>query len=218
MGKRLKAYEVRADDFDGGGSVVITFATNNATARREGAAKLDLEWHDIDSCRRAPQFDQYAPGPVPPLVLIEHGWWFECGWCGAKVDADNEQEDDDGNLLPYEAPVAIGSTVYCCAAHAGMDLARKRGNAAAKNALCELVYTRWPEAQIIRVHVCGDRLDYKDPDQDGWLQGGWLTSAEFTLPGLKYPVTYHWGHPKVWVTQHDLDAFKEIYGPKQPTI
>lgn len=208
MGKKLKAYEVKVDDLEGG-SADIVFATNSATARREGAGKLDYEWQDVDSCCRAHQFDQYAPGPVPPLALIEHGWWFECGWCGSKVNADNKQEDDDGNLLPYEAPVAIGRSVYCCAAHAGLDLARKRGNAAAKNALCELIYTRWPEAQVVRVHVYGDRLEYQDP-----AQGGWLTSIEFMLPGLKYDVTYHWGCPDMWVTQHDLAAFKEMYGAK----
>lgn len=202
----MKAYEVR-ESYEG--HCVIRFATNNAAARREGAVELEIDWGSVETCRRAPQFDQYAPGPVPPLALIEDGWWFECGWCSAKVDADNEQEDDDGNLLPHEAPVAIGQSVYCCAACAGLDLARKRGNMAAKNALCELVYTRWPEAKIVRVHVYGDRLDYQDP-----AQGGWLTSAEFTLPGLKYSVSYHWGCKSPWVAPHDLAVFKEMYGSK----
>lgn len=206
MSKTLKAYEVRESDE---GHCVIRFATSNAAARREGADELGTDWYGIESCQRKPEFDQYAPGPVPPLALIEHGWWFECVWCGRQVSNDMDEEDDEGMPLPDGPAVAIGQSVFCCAEHAAQQMARWRGNAAAKNALCELIYTHWPEAQVVHVHVYGDRLEYQDP-----AQGGWLTSIEFRLPGLKYPVEYHWGCPDMWVTQHDVDAFKAMYGTK----
>jgi hypothetical protein len=55
----VKAYSVQADEC---GEVV--FAKHGAGARRRGAAMMDLEWTDIVSCRRAPQFDCFAPGPL----------------------------------------------------------------------------------------------------------------------------------------------------------
>jgi hypothetical protein len=203
MGAALKAYQVR-ESYEG--HCVIRFADNNATARREGAQELDCDWTDIESCQRQPELDQYAPGPVPPLVLIEAGWWFECTWCGRRVEREMDEEDEDGLPLPGGPPVVIGQSVFCCAEHAARQLAHWRGNAAARAALCELVYTRWPQAQVLRAHVYGDRLDYQDP-----AQGGWLTSVEFTLPGLARAVAYHWGCPDVWVARSDEAAFRQLY-------
>jgi len=60
--KKLKAFEVRDNDE---GNCVIAFATNGAAARREGGNDLNLEFEDVESCRRAPWADEYAPGPVP---------------------------------------------------------------------------------------------------------------------------------------------------------
>jgi hypothetical protein len=72
----VKAYSVQADEC---GEVV--FAKHGAGARRRGAAMMDLEWTDIVSCRRAPQFDCFAPGPVPELELWRGGWRFLCCEC-----------------------------------------------------------------------------------------------------------------------------------------
>lgn len=211
----LKAYEVSEPDE---GHCAIRFATNNATARREGAAELDIDWEGVESCTRKPEFDQYAPGPVPPLVLIEHGWWFECGYhgCVGRVDADNEQEDEEGELRPHESPVAIGQSVFCCAEHAGRQLAWQRGHKAAEAALCELIYTRWPEANIVRihVHVYGDRLE-PPKYRDGRQVGGIPALADFKLPGLTYQVAYHFGEDdKLYVSPMDVDVFKSLYARK----
>jgi hypothetical protein len=200
--KRLKAYEVRNDYADEGGCV-IEFATNCATARREGASAMDADWTDVTSCRRAPQFDAYAPGPVPPLILIENGWWFECLHCSVKVDSDGEAWDDEGELLPPLEPVAHGLTgVFCSPACCGKHGAEMRMRAAAKVALCELVQTRHPEAEIIRAHVYGDHLQ----PEHGY------SVATFRLPGLQHSVEYHFGDTHYWVARGDQAEFARLYG------
>jgi hypothetical protein len=109
--KPLKAYEVR-EGFEGYSSIV--FATNSATARREGAAELGIDWEDVDFCRRLPWADEYAgvKGGVPPLVCIEHGWSFRCMHCNCKIDCDLEGEDEQGNYIKLE-PVEDGSAIFC---------------------------------------------------------------------------------------------------------
>lgn len=81
----LKAYVV-LEEGDGTGGIV--FAKSNAQARREGSERYADGDFDSVSCRRAGEFDHYYPGPVPTSVLFEHGWWFQCGGCRKRLDAD----------------------------------------------------------------------------------------------------------------------------------
>ncbi|WP_262140653.1 hypothetical protein [Serratia ficaria] len=83
----LKAFSVQADEFG-----CIRFAKTHVEARREGAAELEVEFGDIVSCRRAPALDAYAAaGHVPWKVLIEeHGWSQECGYCNRRVHDETE--------------------------------------------------------------------------------------------------------------------------------
>lgn len=78
MSTPLKAYVVHEDDE---GNCAVVFATNGATARRDGANELNLSFEEVASCRRQPAFDQYAPGPVPMHATLAAGWWHECGHC-----------------------------------------------------------------------------------------------------------------------------------------
>jgi hypothetical protein len=62
------------------------FAPSHARARREylgegisgGSAEI----------RRKPSFDQYSPGPVPAMALLEEGWYFECSGCSRRISMD----------------------------------------------------------------------------------------------------------------------------------
>lgn len=205
--KRLKAYMVREPDE---GHCVIRFATNNATARREGANELDLEWEDIESCNRRPEFDCYAPGPVPPLVLIEHGWWFECHHCGRKIDEYMADEiDADGFDSADFTPVASGHEVFCCAACQAQRHAEQRGNKAAKVALIELFDAKFPNCTIKDVHVYGDKLEPPD-------KGGMRCTVSFLFPGAKYGATYEYGAKDLYVAQGDLPAFYAWQGIEPP--
>lgn len=83
----MKAYTVR-EDYEGHSCVI--FAETGVVARRRGANQLNVDFESVESCKRSPEFDQFAPGPVPVKELIAAGWWFEA-MDGGRVD----QEDTD---------------------------------------------------------------------------------------------------------------------------
>lgn len=205
--KRLRAYTVH----DGDDGCCVRFATNSATARREGANELDTDWTGIDYCHRSPEFDQYAPGPVPPLTLIAAGWWFECHNCGRKVSNDMATDLEEDGLDPDEyAPVADGRRVYCCQACSAIDAAKRRSNLAAQAAMLEVVEAKFPGAMIQGVHVYGEKLE---PSEKGH---GIRCQASFTFPGAKYGATWIFGEPHTHVSTADIDAFKALYGSRDP--
>ena len=109
----LKAYTVH----DGDDGATVIFATNSATARRQGANELDRDWTEVDSCRRAPQFDAYAPGPVPAAVLIDHGWRYECNRSGCSSWV---YSDEEGRCF------SAAGDPYCCEACMARDFAGHR--------------------------------------------------------------------------------------------
>ena len=89
--------------YDGYENTVIVFAKNSAEARRFAANEFDCDFEEVESCRRARQYDRYAPGPVPPLVLIDNGWWFICSGCEVSVESDAAEQE----------PVEYKGNVFC---------------------------------------------------------------------------------------------------------
>lgn len=83
--KPLKAFRI-----DGNEYCIIRFHSHAIAARREGAEELDEDFDSV-TCKRAPEFDSYAPlGKVPRKALVEvHGWWQECTYCSSHVSEDN---------------------------------------------------------------------------------------------------------------------------------
>jgi hypothetical protein len=201
MNKRLKAYEVR-DDYEG--HCVIRFAANNATARREGANELDIEWENVEHCQRKPEFDQYAPGPVPADVLIEHGWWFECWHCDRRVSEDLKQEVEDDDLDPNDFDIITdGHAVYCSHRCQMTHWAERRANDSAKVALLELFEAKYPDCTIQRLHVYGQKLEPRERPH-----GGMLCTVHFLFPGAKYGATYEYGSPDLYVANGDIEAYR----------
>ncbi|WP_300750267.1 hypothetical protein [Janthinobacterium sp.] len=199
--KKLKAYEVREPDE---GHSCIIFATNNATAHREGANELNVDWEGVEHCRRAAQFDTYAPGPVPSLVLIEHGWWFECHQCGRKIDEYMSCELEHEGLDPSDfTPCETGQMIFCCAACQAQFYAKRRANKAAKVALIELFEAKFPNCTIKDIHVYGAKLE---PSEKGH---GSKCSVSFLFPGAKYGATFEYGNSDLYVANGDVEAFRE---------
>lgn len=188
-----KAYAVREDDE---GHTVVVFAKSSAEARRLGGYKLDLAFEDVDSCRRAPEFDAYADaGKVPPLVMIEHGWWFECDYCGQKVDSD--AEGPDGEELH---PVAEVDRVYCNSGHQMAEWRRRRTLQDRMNAVveaCSLKFYGWPIFDL-RGH-------------EHYTAGGRDTVAccDFDFPGRKgLHARWNLGDAMVYISECDREAWK----------
>ena len=209
MGDALKAYVVQ-EPYEHTGGVV--FAKIHAEARRKGSAEFgDGEWESVE-CRRAREFDQFAPGPVPPLELLARGWWFECWECGRKIHDDMAGDLIDEGLDPadYE-PCAAGQAVYCSRQCRAAHCLSQRTRAESIDALIEMVEGFYPGAHVVGVHLYGDRPEKSEPRR------GVRTSARFRFPGGKHSVELRWGESCVHVHPDDVSTFCHLYRKKDPT-
>lgn len=198
MTKALKAYEVRDDDE---GNCCIVFATNNAAARRDGAGELNTDWECIEHCRRAPHFDDYAPGPVPLAALIDAGWWHECSHCGCRFDSDGRRYEEEGERDDEFDPIESGGSNYCSPTCMMEEWAERRARSAMKHAVIEACATHWPGATNIHAdRYCTSRSN-PSHDNTEWR-------ATFHVPGLKYDVNWTLGEKTVMVSECDVEAFK----------
>lgn len=103
-----KAYAVLEEVENTGG---IVFAKHAIVARREGANQFAGGEFDYVSCRRAAWADEFAEnGDVPISVMVAHGWHFECGSCGSRIDEDMLWERD---LRPTDIVGSQHSAAYC---------------------------------------------------------------------------------------------------------
>jgi len=149
------------------------------------------------SAKRAKGWDKYSPGPVPPLEMIEDGWWFECSGCGTKVSRDeigepigydDAESEDAAKLLPIMAPVEHGHhSVYChqgCMDHELAFQARQKHYSARIYAWLERrILRRFPDAEIIRgggmfkrnIHITRNKFGRLYVTQ-AYVSFGWPTS------------------------------------------
>lgn len=194
----LVAYSVNNYEWERGD---VVFARSNTQARRRGAPKIDSEPESVE-VKRAPEFDSYAPGPVPDQALYEAGWWFECHHCGARISEDEERDelDDEGfQRDPAEFGLFLGPQKgrYCCAECRGREHAKLRERDARKAAMVEWVATKYPEADTIIPGCYGEPPIY------------------FRLPGLQRSVQVRdLKDGTAWVSHDDADAFRAMYGRK----
>ncbi len=201
----LKAYQVH----DGDEGWAIVFAYKNVVARREGANEIDADFSSV-SCKRKPEWDQYAPGPVPPLARIASGWWYECAHCGRRVSEDLHAEVEDEGLDPNDFEIVeAGRLVYCSHTCSQKEWAQKRCNTAAKVALMELFASTLPDATILSVHVYGQRLEPRNKTGD-------QSTVVYKFPGGKNNVHWTFGDEEHQITIEDVYAFYAWRGKPVP--
>lgn len=191
--KALKAYSVQDEEHG-----VVVFASSGIAARRMGANELNTEFECIESCRRLPWADEYASaGTVPPLVLIDHGWWFECSHCGVKVCSDSSTYDKESDKdIPHE-PVADGDFIYCCPAHLEAELKKRSELAARKDAAKQAAQQQFPGVKV------------------SWVSENDPATVCFIFPGGNHPAHWTVGSDTVRVCQIDVgpwEAFKADLG------
>lgn len=162
--EKMKAYHVGEGSE---GEHVITFATNSATARREGGNELNLTFEEVEFCRRAPWADQFAGQRfIPAKAYHEQGWWLYCNNCENQIHED--EEDEEGNLL---AIVYEGRHVYC---DQGCKDARDKEIADAN-----------AKGEAFKEKVLAERPDLTFTEWSiGWPQIS--MSAKFQFPGSQY--------------------------------
>lgn len=192
----LQAFQVD-EGFDGESTVV--FASSRNQAKHLGAQALGIPYMDVESCRRKPEFDGFSPGPIPPLVLLASGWWFECSHCGERVTRAGDSSDE----FSGEACESNGH-IYCSRSCLGLRLAYERARDAAEAALCELVTTRFPGATVLRTRIAGRNLERAD----AVFGASWAT---FQLDGLQHPAAYQFGSDDLVVSPTDDAAYRERY-------
>lgn len=62
------------------------FAPSHARAMREFLSQ-SLNGNSPEVSRK-PSYDEYAPGPVPAMTLLEEGWYYECSGCSRRIAFD----------------------------------------------------------------------------------------------------------------------------------
>lgn len=184
------AYHV-GENIEGGH--VITFATNGATARREGANELGLTFEEVAFCRRVPWADQYAGQPfIPAKAYHDAGWWLSCDNCLTMIYDD--EEDADGKPLEM---VYDGQHVYCnqgCqdARINAMDESNERGDQFMRR-----VRELYPDLRFTSFRC-------------GWPYV--RMTAEFTFPGCLYGGSLvdreGTGELEAWICGADADAWR----------
>lgn len=109
----MKAFACQEEHEGTGG---IYYADHAITAHKRFANEYnDGDLHGI-TCRRAPWADQYAPGPCPLLVMVDHGWWMERYHCGVRIDSDLEHiPHDPAEPVRELKPVEDASGIFCTA-------------------------------------------------------------------------------------------------------
>lgn len=176
----MKAYAVTEDQENTG---AIIFADHAIVARKRGADEFnDGELRGI-SCCRAPWADGFAGEPVPASVMIDHGWHFECGHCGARIDSDYLEDED----LPVEGVVGTQSgIVYCsavCEAGGNLERAiRADHQRRAIKAMSEFVRKRFPG---VTIHRDGNNKPHAYASQRGSAWQVEQIVVSFDFPGMK---------------------------------
>jgi len=169
----MKAYLVDCDQENG---AQLYFAETANQAKCHAANEEGIEYIEVASCLRRPQYDQYAPGPVPTKVLIEDGWFFECSGCNRRVEEDmSEIWDEDDEPVAVDGPVYRGNAVWCSTQCQQRDdereAQRKRENQAAKDA----VLAKWPKAEKVTLYMRGDHK------QCAWFTFGGKNAAQWVV-------------------------------------
>ena len=203
-----KAFQVWAYDNE----TTIVFADRAVVARREGANDLNCEFESVESCKRVPDFDQYAEaGFVPAEVLIDNGWWFECHGCYRTVNSDAE-----GTHRAYGRhrtitlkPIYEGSTVWCCpSCKARFEKDQRICAETQDKAIEDMKQRLWRRFPGVEIATDGNWKPRASARKEGRVYGVTQVAVSFHFPGEKIgPATYRYDMGGYW---------SRDFGPHEP--
>lgn len=190
--KPMLAYAVLENDERTGG---IIYATSNIAARRQGANEYGDGELSYVTCNRAPWADRYHGKPIPIDLMVLHGWWFECGHCGKRIDEDLlwEKQIEPEDLIGFEHSVS-----YCdarCEAGAALDKAhREHLQKRWLRRFAKIVKRRFPEAVPVLKHAYASH--------DGTRYRLQEVTVAFDFPGRQHwPAELTWHRMRSWKDQ-----------------
>lgn len=104
MCEKLKAYTISCPDDDHGSTVRFATTANKARQHHD-REQCDCPYIELRAVR-APELDQYSPGPVSFRTLVEnHDWHVFCSFCGTSLYSDQAIVwDGDRAYCPEHAP------------------------------------------------------------------------------------------------------------------
>ena len=151
----LKAYLVDTGDDEG---AQIYFASTPGRAKAQAAGEDGIKFVEVGSCKRMPQFDQYAETGIPAKAYIENGWWFECWGCSLRCseEMDEDVEDDEGNPIACDGPIYRGNAVWCSTQCQQRYDERKAEEKRLNDADIAATLAKWPIAEDVRCFIRGD--------------------------------------------------------------
>lgn len=94
---KLKAYKVDCVDYDHGATILFA-ESSRKVSRYSHRDDCDCEFIDRH-VRRAPEFDQYAPGPVTIAQYLAEGWYWHCQGCEQQIWNDDPFVLIDGDRI-----------------------------------------------------------------------------------------------------------------------
>jgi len=213
----LKAFAVQEDCEGTGG---IYYAEHAITAKKRFANENnDGELNGI-TCQRAPWADEYAPGPCPQLVMVDHGWWMECHGCQIRIDSDLEFiPDDPGAPVVELKPVEDERGLFCTAECRDAYLIERVERKIYEQWMLDLLRLRLREKLPGCVEADNAPYVYVEKRNGLWALRG--MAIGFTFPGCKIgPASLRMGEDKPggWVTvcHGDLEAWESFRANTQP--
>lgn len=191
--KPLLCYRVEDDDPE---NTMIVFARSSVEAKR----RFSNQHWDGDSitgisATRCKSWDQYAPGPVPALEMIDDGWYFECHGCYTRISRDNIGEPiwhgetppgPDAEIMEPVEPRR--GEVFCCQSCCDDEMAQRRRTrvmaARAKAIVKSAVLRRWPGVDILnRPGTCDCHIYVNRTDGHLLIH---TVAIHFETPGMQH--------------------------------
>lgn len=193
---------------------MVVFAKTSIEAKRRWAN----EHGDGDryiagiSAKRCKGWDQFAPGPVPCLEMIDDGWFWECSGCNRTISQETIDygfEDHDGNvsepLRPYEPKAGA---IWCSKECHDADKLDKKRRATLKRRAIAVV-----ERAVTRAFP-GVTLSNKEYSKHAYIirRDGRLcihdVRVQFETPGMKHGGGLYVASDEAW-----RQGFVEEQGP-----
>lgn len=185
----LKCYLVDCGQENG---AQLYFAATPGQAKRQCANEEGCDFIEIGSCKRRPRYDVYAPGPVPPIVLIGDGWWYECAGCGHRVEEDMDDTTANGEALRATVHERYPEYVWCSESCRDTDVAEMEAKRARLASAREKIAAKFPATIIDHI----------------WEAADGEIRAQLKVPGMQGLVSWQLGTAFVGVHPDDLEAWK----------